>query len=379
MIMHFKNILVKMTSIICILIFMMSISTVNVFAIDNSALGNDNITDNEIAYLKNVLPYLMHTISDSAQNNCGYTIGSKINSYYCVDGSIKQTEFSTYPIFSNEKICAIAYVFNGATDNISCQLSLGYANSLNDYIEMGQSKEIAIIHDSEGISLFSNSVVKKRLLEITIPGSSNSISNLSTAELADIIEVSELEKGNISFTKQYQHTRTVYTDTLMVPGTTQGNYPICWAACAASIGEFLTGISLTALGFANYCGQSEGSYAGKFTYEVLPYFNARYDLDYVRSTSALTFSKVETDIYNDCPIYVTGRRPATGTAVGRHAIVVNGYYYNPSTEFYALIFMDPIDGTPYNSITMPSSGRFTFTRTDGLIYTQEDYATGVHS
>ena len=126
--------------------------------------------------------------------------------------------------------------------------------TFNEILLLHNPDRIAIIHAADGIWLVSDSEKCELIFEQFVPDNQSSFQQTSLDKLFQTIELTECKQTSNKLNMAVCGMRTVYTDTLYVPGITQGNLPLCWAACAASIGAYLTGISLTAVQFANIYG-----------------------------------------------------------------------------------------------------------------------------
>lgn len=112
----------------------------------------------------------------------------------------------------------------------------------------------------------------------------------------------------------------------------QGNYGLCWAACVATIYNYLCGNDITAMEVADDMGI--GYNEGASTYEALlalqkfgvGYQNYNDDVNNIMSWELLRYN-----IDDKCPIYVRGLRNG-----GAHAVVVRGYTIAAGVRYISL-------------------------------------------
>ena len=102
---------------------------------------------------------------------------------------------------------------------------------------------------------------------------------------------------------------------------TQGNYPICWVACIATIANYRNGDDLTAGEVATAAGHIyySSSYNSANLSEIVSALSL-YGLDYSCVYTKLTWSSLKNNINADRPFIII-----IESSAGRHALTCYGY------------------------------------------------------
>lgn len=159
----------------------------------------------------------------------------------------------------------------------------------------------------------------------------------------------------------------ITTTILSVPVVIQQTNYTCWAATTASIGKYLTGISMTDEEVAmDYLGNtSTGANLNETLTALLVEFGVSYTQysDYTAPSQNLIYRNVA----NDYPVY--GRFTTPGASTG-HLVVIRGIASNGT-----LYLMDSLCGYSY-AYYGSSSGLYTFTySSSGTQYTLVGYGS----
>lgn len=287
------------------------------------------------------------------------SISNKLSTYRTTDDGLEEVDFVEYALMDGDEYVAIVTIIYLENNEKILQIGKSFAEELNGYNDL----DFVIIYDNNSINLY-NEYGEINILETYYD--IESINNLTLDEaLANISDI-ELEFCRVSSVTdaevaQAPFTRTVYTKTLSVPGVTQGNYGLCWAACVASFGNYKNGNSYTAKNVADIV--NIGYNDGATVTEAKNALKTIYSISATVKSGNLDISKLKTNIDADYPVYTGG---------SGHAVLVNGYYYNDYTGTTSFTFMEPNSGTPYWSSTIPSSGEFSF-KLGSTTYTQSSF------
>ena len=129
---------------------------------------------------------------------------------------------------------------------------------------------------------------------------------------------------------------------LNTPVVPQYSFNICWAASAASIGNYLTtGADKTAVQVATWLNGSNFN-QGATVYEALLALEGIYSLNCSDLYYAFDFDFIKSEIYNNGhPIY-TAFVEGTGSGDMRHAVFIDGYTDYSSGSYIGCLFIgDP--------------------------------------
>ncbi len=254
-------------------------------------------------------------------------IGAPIHSYECIDCSLQELDFLSYPIFWNNKIILF---MNERTDGEEASISLTqcYAEELTEYYLSGDA--VALIYDAEKCYVMSEDDTQVISVFGYNIASRNNISecNLENIVLSELLPVENVEYTGLAARASYAY--------LAVPSVLQGDYIICWAASAACIGNYLTSYNYTAVDIAKAQHGEDFNREGGI-YEADLRLQYTYDILYPYSSESnpLTDSTIYKNLIEGYPIYAKW----TMSDGNYHAMVIRGIL----TDSYILI-MDPNTG-----------------------------------
>lgn len=187
----------------------------------------DPKTVKELLYLEHVLPECVGSSLTEQHPSDQYIVGERIASYYCIDGSIQPTIFSSYPIYDRDhNISAIVNIYEQAENTYALQYSVAYSQELSEYLKNNHTERFAIIHDTEGIWLL-NDQYELCLLVSKPTFTENHLSDVEYREIINSIELAAPGVTEIVIYPIVAATRAATTGVLSVPGTAQSSHPRC--------------------------------------------------------------------------------------------------------------------------------------------------------
>ncbi|SKC89095.1 papain-like cysteine protease family protein [Maledivibacter halophilus] len=152
-----------------------------------------------------------------------------------------------YPVLENNKIVAIYSVTKSKNGTLTATLGRDFADEINNFISSNNEKfslvissdGLHIINNLETAKLEHNNKHKNGHLKIDIK---NAPKEIMTSEIKSDY------KANIDSSTKGAMLRGTLPDkyTIHVPVVRQYNDNVCWAACAASVGQYWTNIRKTA-------------------------------------------------------------------------------------------------------------------------------------
>ena len=280
-------------------------------------------------------------------------IGTPIPVYSYINNILTPENYTIYPIFSSSGVPFLALKITLDNGTSIMQVT---SNSLDDLTRF-INNDIALIYDSAKRHIISNDSIISST-EFVDPEPGVPLTNVSLARLLNSHSIS-YKTANTVYPLNYSvptvNTRDPYI-TLAVPTKYQTYSNICWAACVASITQYLTGANHTAI-------QVASSVAGT---SVVATYNATKDLTEIiailRSFSGQSYfshsvAPTQQRIYDN----LVGGYPLIGgvtnvSTYSNHAVVIRGIYMDSH-----ILLMDPYSG--YVSAYL-SSGGFRYTNPD---------------
>lgn len=257
-------------------------------------------------------------------------------SYYNV------AEVQYYPVFSEGNVIGLVGVTqDGAGDHVF-SYSEGYSEQVNSVLT--DNAEIALIGDGRSLTAVASSgqVASKR----SVPSGVN-----PTVELATISITINAEEA----------LRNSRATNLAVPTKFQSEGWDCWAACAACIGQYYTGINKSSIQVADAVGIHTYASAGQ-TRDAI---QSVYRVSTTYYEGSLSVSGVMDTISND-------RKPILAGVVFPgyigHMVVINGWTVVGTSP--ALSFMDPAAGPTMATL---STSYPIMIPLGGNMYTMQEY------
>ena len=149
---------------------------------------------------------------------------------------------------------------------------------------------------------------------------------------------------------------------------------VCWAACAAAVGKFETGISVRAIDLYNWAKNNisySGSYPLGTAEQTLSTLNTRYGLSYVLHNGGATAESVWNEMLNGTPIIAGIRYYDSEGERQAHMVVICGAIMSGTDYYYVL--MDPNVYNSYVTVYVGPSGstNFTYASNSGTYTTWE--------
>ena len=298
-----------------------------VFADENNIYYNPNLIKalNETENIKNVIGLKNVDFSK-------FEIANPIQCYNYTENGLEEG-YEYYPLIYNSNLVAIA-IKQGKTDDASYQISTNLVKYFNDKINTNTN--FTIIYDKYGcylfdaknlISLFKYSEVNESRAAFNQKAALSNLSNIKFTNLSNVKRVSYIQsRADNSF---------AYCNVSHVSQQPYDN--ICWAACVASISNYLSGSNLSAGRVAinyftatNFNIQLEPEYIPN---QISAY--SGYAYPYILDLDEITSSAMYRNLSLNYPIYGRFQYHNKG-----HACVIYAVYVSTSS-FYV---MDPYSG-----------------------------------
>lgn len=129
----------------------------------------------------------------------------------------------------------------------------------------------------------------------------------------------------------------------------QGNRPVCWAACVATIVNYIKGTNMSTLRVCNDMGINEGASLWE-AYSALNRYGVNYQSLRNVARQRMNLDEIKSSIQRKKPIYVASKTDDSG-----HAVVAFGYgtaggrvyinFWNPQLDGNTLSFEYKSTGT----------------------------------
>lgn len=300
---------------------------------------------------------LMGTKYDYALGEAFTVHNAAINSYsFC------------FPVVKSRKIIGILEVSRVDNEFIS-SFSTSFSAEITKLLANNRNKNYILLTDGTYLQAFDGVICKtiytlyetgaepvnlsltisNEFLYPTVPVSYKSI---STAKYA-IISASDytilVNDGPLSY------------KTLNITGVPQSG-PTCWAATCAAIINYYKGTSLTYLSVAQYIFPNNPHQGGNWTNMRNAYNH--WGLSPTQTDGKISFTNVKTNIKLGDPLHLRiSGVDADGDTV-RHSIALIGYEDYSNTTGKKIIFILEPNGGVRKSITLNSSGNFTYSLGD---------------
>lgn len=257
---------------------------------------------------------------------------------YVIDGNLNSqksynaAEVQYYPVFSEGSVIGLVGVAQDDGGDYIFSYSEGYSAQINNVL--ADNAEIALVGDGKSLE--------------AVAGSGQTESTLTKLSIANPAE--ELFTINIS-TSAGKASKSSNVPVLSVPTKYQSEVWDCWAACAACVGQYYTGIDLSSTDVANAVGIRTFATASQ-TRDAI---QSVYGVSTVHTKGSLSVNEVLNTISNRRPILAGLANAAYG-----HMVVINGWTLVGSS--IALSFMNPLTGPTMATvssaypITLPVGG-----------------------
>lgn len=274
------------------------------------------------------------------------SIGEKIPTYEVVDRNLEPTSVSLYPIFDNTG----ALVVVAATSTINGEIIVSISQTFVDTLRLlAPNSQISIIYDKNDAYLLNDGTLTK-LTEYPYENHLNrdDIETLTENSLASLHGTALSANKRLSVadlpTPLGMDNEEIY---LSVPKKTQPSGSlICWAACCASILEYISGRNYD----PEQIAELYGSIDGELPKDVLAFMNKSFTVDYKQSYTN-DYINIWLSLWADKPVY--GGFQNLSKPKNAHALVIRGISY-----WSVFSVMDPDTGI-YATGTINGSGTWT--------------------
>ncbi|QHI71740.1 papain-like cysteine protease family protein [Aminipila terrae] len=366
------------------------------------AFAGDKVETEESQQIKSIVTNLleniyserdMYGLEDISFDNL--YLGEKISAYQEQNNELKEISVAYYPILENDKVVAIASVIYDEAGTPMVQIGRRFASELQAFTEKrADSNLVALVFDETGQVLYASDIEKNYdCIDTFIKDTGDDITTYTNELQAEPVSLFEsINSKDIEFTqikseikldlKQKEECQDIYNynsdsnNTLLsrankdskylnVPIVLQGDYFLCWAASAASVGNYMTGKSYTAkniakkmdIGYNDGGGIKDAKRALKNVYSITTN----------RASSAPAFTTtIMNQIQSGNPIWAGFG--ANDGSLG-HAVVLRGY--SSSSQGAALSYMDPNESN-YQVMSVRKDGIYQFAY-GPITYTCECY------
>lgn len=309
-----------------ILIMVASVTTMA----DDSNLLNSSSSGYD-SYVQNIVHSYLDVAIDVDKNDViylsqGFPISnstSSIRIYFLFKNDI--CIGSIYVDYTGERYASTFYEYNisEVTNALKGNKGFAIANSGESLLFIS-SEKTAVIYGPE-----SNSVIISRY-----DASNNLLEKLTLSPI----------KYTVNQENNSRVSDELFLDVKQIDNYTLNGVGLCWAACAASLGEYYTDIDLEAIDV--YTGL-QGIYGGTpvGSRDWLLRSAQYYGLTGNYETSGYSFATVRSFLRNDKPIYAAIRRIDNNNNTHAHAVVIDGYANVSGSTNYCYRMMDPnVDG-----------------------------------
>ena len=273
----------------------------------------------------------------SSVNFEDFTVGDPIYVYnYENEALVKSREF--YPLFIDNALTAFA-IESTLDNNTQYQFSTTYVEEINS-LGIEDDTPFAIIYDCSSTYLYYNGIATIIGTAGDIIPERGNLTQCNPSVFSDIHLQNMQKKNALGYVYSSLNSRArISCD---VDYISQGSYNICWAACIASIVNYLSGTDLDAVDVAvMYYGSNWNQGLSPYTEDDI--LRQAYGLSYycvnVPSTQSAAFNLFKYNIQRNRPIYANFLYLSSG-----HASVIYGvedaagyvYIMEPNTGFWTL-------------------------------------------
>lgn len=306
-------------------IILIMIASVTTMA-DDSNLSNSSSLGYD-SYVQNIVHSYLDVAIDVDKNDViylsqGFPISnstSSIRIYFLFKNDI--CIGSIYVDYTGERYASTFYEYNisEVTNALKGNKGFAIANSGESLLFIS-SEKTAVIYGPK-----SNSVIISRY-----DASNNLLEKLTLSPI----------KYTVNQENNSRVSDELFLDVEQVDNDIVNGAGICWAACAASLGEYYTGVNLEAIDV--YTGL-QGIYGGTpigvrlWMERAALYYNLTADYN----MQEYSFSTVRNYIRNGDPIYITIYGYTSNQDECSHGVLIDGYANVSGTANYCYRLMDP--------------------------------------
>lgn len=343
-----------------VMILLMGITTSGAI-LPESNIAISNYTSSKDFLVKNMDEIFEHILNGGANfSKLAIDFGSsKIsNSFriYDVDNVDDYEDVEYFPVIkNNSEVIAVLAVHNSG-NGYSCIVN----TSLGEIVDELSNKDALLVR--KGMNLYSyDSNTIQTLVEndsdLTI--SLNEIPTEVVSNYCSVADAVQLDNSYIDCSKYAIASKSTRSDSGSLSNYSvvgQGSYSICWAACIASMYNYLNGYTYSATSLIDsypdknlYIYEYSGSSTPPATvyYRAATYSNIRqhifryYFSNALSYLNAVTISTIKNTIDSGEPLYISSEASSETDYDDEyyHAVVVYGYSLSNST--YSIYIMDP--------------------------------------
>ena len=300
------------------------------------------------------------------------TLGAQIPVYGLDEDGVSPAEYSLYPIMNADGHIVALFMISYRGDEAAFHFKKGFADELDAVVQQ-YGNDLALYYGQDMLYAYFSD---EGLVELQSIPEAFQLGYEEPANVVDLLEVSDYTIRQVEMETlsedYFIQPRTIYSKICEVPIIEQGNANFCWAACVASIGQYMTTKDFTKEDVLYkmdiYADDENKGRVDMSTVKLAlsVVFNLKGTL---YDNKKLTYDTVKR--YIDSKINTAnkkGGRPILASVVGTsiegeeiaHAIVVDGYYYNTEADYKLLHYMDPLLGDTYAASTFFPSGGFDY-------------------
>jgi len=277
-------------------------------------------------------------------------IGSRVLAYEYVQEDVRLLDFHLYPLIFKDDIVAFAWKQD---DSEFVGIRPSFAKEINECID--KNEDFALLFDNNNSYLVSRGELKLLYESPQEIDYRDSIID-TTFILPSSLLSRESGSVPVGFSEENRIPITRSSPALYVSYIPQVYSDICWAACTAMIGYYLTGVSLTAQQVAvSYFGSDFNKPA--YTSTVVNRLWFLYNIYYLEYTTVPTLSTIINCLQAGRPVYSTW----SVTSTLSHATVVRG----ASSTANTISILDPLMGAIAITVSTNSSGQFSYVSNSG--------------
>lgn len=345
------------------------------FAIPSVAFADTSLEENVVLHHTKDYVEKLKTLDIDGLTTTLFDVrlGNPIPVYQYENGIVVESDVRKYPVFSGNDIVAFVTAYTNSNGNLATQFSFSLVEEVKDYLAV--NSEIAFISDDYAVYATNGSEIEKLDDCPTVSGNQFQAANhldYNVMALNDSIgrniQTIEVLPKIVVQTKGYGATAIDDSDECPVEFISQNNADnpntnICWAACLACVGNYLTGEeSYDAFSLADDYYGTTGKYNQALHINLFPgIFRSLYDIDYYQSYATCpNFTFLQACIASDMPFIVRATNSTLDTGWG-HFIVAYGWWQTiDSGVSRYVLYMDPDSKAEFTMGSVDINGDFEY-------------------
>ena len=325
---------------------LMLVSALPVYAAEEEApaQSSDPWMDYAREHLGNTLPFMRQDELSFLEPGCQVYLGNRLSAY---NAQLGELPYAMYPVFVDGQVIAIATVSEDENGERSFQAGPQFAEQLNEFI--ADNANVALVVNEGSIQFINDEGETETLSYFEGSASPAALSLTPDVECSQAVPVTAIQE--VPRSRAYGED----SGTVQVKYVPQNGYPLCWAACIASVVNYFKGTNYTAFTLADYL---EKPYKEAPISSCIYAYNFRFRMNAETIHETLSYDFV----YNQA----RGGKPLQAflyASDDAHSVLVRGCYYSNSVVYYRV--MDPNVGFIVSQ--MHSNGSFT------LSFNSRDY------